>query len=86
VDSIMTTTFPCYVRVLDGFKAEKKEQMSLKKGEFVRVLRADDTDDNYFGEVFGKAGWVPNYYVEVVTEEDVPRKERDLFKKLDKAK
>jgi hypothetical protein len=31
------------VRVLDAFKAEKKEQISLKKGEFIRVLRCDDT-------------------------------------------
>jgi hypothetical protein len=29
--------------VLDAFKAEKKEQISLKKGEFIRVLRCDDT-------------------------------------------
>ncbi len=82
----MSITFPCYVRVLDGFKAEKKDQMALKKGEFVRVLRADDTDDNYYGEVYGKAGFFPNYYVEVITEEDVPKKDRELFRKLDKAK
>jgi hypothetical protein len=43
-------------------------------------------DDNYFGEVFGKSGFFPNYYVEVVTEEDVPKKDRELFKKLDKSK
>jgi hypothetical protein len=36
--------------------------------------------------VFGKSGFFPNYYVEVVTEEDVPKKERELFKKLDKSK
>ncbi len=150
----MSVTFPCYCRVLDAFKPEKKDQMPLKKGEFVRVLRADETgfgqrerkkkkiffffflfclflssvslvlkihvgmswrnmcsnffcfcccclfvlfcffliffffflDDNYFGEVFGKSGFFPNYYVEVVTEEDVPKKDRELFKKLDKTK
>jgi hypothetical protein len=34
----------------------------------------------------GKSGFFPNYYVEVVTENDIPKKDRDLFKKLDKAK
>jgi hypothetical protein len=40
----MSVTFPCYCRVLDAFKPDnKKDQMPLKKGEFVRVLRADET-------------------------------------------
>lgn len=34
----------------------------MQKGDYVRVLRTDETDDNFFGEVFGKSGYFPNYY------------------------
>ncbi len=33
-----------------------------QKGDYVRVLRTDEADDNFFGEVFGKSGYFPNYY------------------------
>ena len=39
----MSATFPCYVRVLDSFRPERKDQMALKKGEFLRVLRSDES-------------------------------------------
>lgn len=55
-------TFPCYVHILDSYKAESKEQMSLKKGEYVRVLSADSKDDFFFGESLNKSGQFPQYY------------------------
>ena len=38
-----SVTFPCYVRVLDAFRAERKDQLPLKKGEIVRVLLSDES-------------------------------------------
>lgn len=70
--------------------SRKKNTVSLALraglGEYVRVLRGDEKDDNYWGEVLGKSGYFPNYYGEVVTEEQIPRANRELFRKLDKAK
>ena len=42
---------PTYVHVLDSFKAESAEQMSLKKGSYVRVLRTSDDGEDFYGEV-----------------------------------
>ena len=44
-------------------------------------------EDNFYGcSALGKEGFFPVYYVEIISEEDVPRKERALFKKSDLAK